>query len=385
MVAPSGTDKFPPATDSGSPTRLRFSPWSIVRGVLIVVVVAVGVGVVGAAATPLWWLAIATALAGALQPATLWLRRFLPGWLAIVIVVVVVMAFVGFLGYRGFAEMSSQFVTLQDNAINAAKDLELSRQFGEVTKEFGLVDKTTRFFATLPLQLGGGDATSAVQNAATSGGALFAIATLALLMMVFGRRLVRSAIDQIPEPVVASRVRSLVFDAYRASSRYVWLMALRALVIGVLAGTGCGLVGMQAPTAIGVWFAVFSLIPAVGFVVASIPIAVYEGITSIPLAILIFALAMLVQLLDSMYVMRRIERTSIRLGPGLTLVAVLFGGQLYGIGGALVLLAIAVFTVAFVRLLTPEGIDVFTAFRALVRVDGDVDAALEAGLEPPNG
>jgi predicted PurR-regulated permease PerM len=203
---------------------------------------------------------------------------------------------------------------------------------------------------------------------------------LALLMIVFGPRLVGGAIGQISSPGLSGRVGRLVADAYDASSRYVWLMALRALAIGVITGGAFAIAGFETPTALGLWFAVLSLIPGLGVVIAALPIAVYEGVTSYPLAVLLFLSAVLFQALDSNFVQSRIDLHSVRIGPGLTIMATLFGLQLYGIGGVLVALAVVIFSVALLRELARGHDDVFTAFRTLVQPPAIVDS-VEALME----
>ena len=141
MVTPPGTtdDEPPPdrraspASASGSaPSRssVRCSWWSSAIVVLQLVALA---------DTTLWWLAIATALAGLYEPAAMWLRRFLPGWLAIAIVVFGVVVIIGLLGYRGFDELSRQLASARGRTRSqTAQEIEASEQFGEVAKEFGL-------------------------------------------------------------------------------------------------------------------------------------------------------------------------------------------------------------------------------------------------------
>jgi len=376
MSAPSGTTEHggdPPAAPApvvtDAPVRLRFSPYSIVRAVLVVVVALMILVLVRAASTTLWWLAIAAVVAAMFQPAVLYLQRFMKAWIAMIVVLIVVLAATGLVGYKGFDELRSQFDTVRTNAINAARDAESSKQLGEVAKEFGLTAKVTQAFEDLPFAISDADTASAVQTAASSGGALFAIATLAVLMLIFGRRIVRSTVHQIDQPVVQLRVKRLLKTAYGMSSRYAYLMAGRALVIGFLAFAIASLLGLDAPTAIGVWFAVMSLLPGFGLVLAALPLVAYEAVTAIPVAVLMFCAALLVQVGDIVFVQRRIEATSMRLGPSITLVASLIGLQLYGVGGLLVVLGFVLFGLAALRTLTRDHPDAFTAVRTLVSVD----------------
>jgi predicted PurR-regulated permease PerM len=277
-----------------------------------------------------------------------------------------VVVIIGLLGYRGFDELSNQLASVRSDAERTAQEIEASDQFGDVAKEFGLSQKVQDFFRDLPTEMVGGDATTALQSAASSGGALFAIWTLSLLMLIFGSRIVRSAFAQIDDPVIAFRAQGLVVQAYSDSSRYVWLMISRAIVIGVVSGLCCAALGVQTPTAFGVWFALLSLVPGFGIILAAIPLAIVQSVSSAPLGLVVIGVAVLVQVLDVVFVQRRIETSSVHVGPGLMVVAALIGFQIYGPGGLLVMLAAAIFTMAFIRRLTEGHDNAVLAMRALM-------------------
>jgi predicted PurR-regulated permease PerM len=283
------------------------------------------------------------------------------------------MALVGLVGYRGVAELTTQFQALRASALDAARSIQGSRQFGQVATEFGLVDKATQFFAHLPVVLGGsgdeGAAAAAVQSASSIGSALFAIATFAVLMLIFGVRFVRAGLAQIDDEMARRQLGSLVVQAYHDSYRYVWLMALRAVVIGIVGGLVCTALGLETPTVLGVGFALLSLIPGLGLVLAAIPVTVLLAIQSPPTAAIVFVVALIVQALDVVFVQNRIDAASVEVGPMPTLVAGLVGLQLYGFGGLLIGLAVAVYTLAVLRRLADTHDEVLTAMRQLVRED----------------
>jgi hypothetical protein len=66
------------------------------------------------------------------------------------------------------------------------------------------------------------------------------------------------------------------------------------------------------------------------------------------------------------FVQRRIEARTVHVGPGLMLVGTLVGLQVYGPGGVLVLLAIIVFGMAFMRRLTEDHDNAVASVRALM-------------------
>jgi predicted PurR-regulated permease PerM len=317
------------------------------------------------------------------------LQRHMPRAAAIIVVIVALIALFGLIGYRGFAELSAQFDTLQSNAVSAATDIEGSDQFGQVAREFGLVDKTRQFFSSTPAAIGGGgggNAAAAVQNAASSGGALFSISMFALLMLIFAPQFVRSGLEQIDDLTVRERVTELVIRAYHQTARYSWLMAARAVVIGMIGGLVSLALGMETPTALGVMFALFSLVPGLGIVLATLPIAVFETIHSVPTALVLILSAIIIQAIEVAFVQRRIDDASVHVGPAPTVVAALLGLQLYGIGGALVAMAIAAYGLAVLRGLTQAHDEVFTAMRELVGdEDEEIAAITDEGSVLPSG
>jgi predicted PurR-regulated permease PerM len=367
-----------------APDRLRFTPFSLLRAGVIVAVGLVVLRVVIAAGTVIWWLAIGSVVAALLLSSVSFLQRWLPRGAAIIAVIVILLGVFGAIGYRGWAELSAQYDTLQTDAVNAASDIESSDQFGQVAREFGLVDKTRQFFSSVPVAIGagggGGDAAAAVQTAASNGGALFSVGMFTLLMLIFAPQFVRAGLNQIDDETVRGRVSELVIAAYHRTARYSGLMVGRAVVIGVAGALVCLALGMETPTALGVMFAVLSIIPGLGIVLAVLPIAVFEAIHSVPTALLLILSAIIIQALEVTFVQKRIDDASVHVGPAPTIIAALLGLQLYGIGGALVALAITAYGLAMLRGLTRSNDELLDAMRELVAED-EVDSATP-GLAP---
>lgn len=391
-AAPSGGDE-PARHDAGHrpagdpqaaprPPKLRFSSWSVARGLLLLTFGFLVVRVVTLASAPLWWLSTAAVVAALFQPAIIFLRRWMPSWVAVLLLLAVVGAGLGLGGYRGLEEINRQVTTVRENALVAAGDLEGSTTYGSLAQEFGLRGKVATFFDSLPPVLGGSDTSAAVQAAASGASALFAIFMLTLLLLVFGRRFARAALAQIDDPVVRHRVTGAVYLAYQRSSLYVWSMIGRSITIGIVVFVGASLGGFPAPTALAFWFAGWSLVPAVGLVVAVAPLGLGLAVVSPPVAIVIGVGVIVLQVLDAVFVQRLIERRSVHVGPALTLVAALVGGSLYGVGGVLILLALTVFGMAFLRETSGGLTDVPGSLRALVTPPPALVGA-GAAIDPP--
>lgn len=348
------------------PIRVEFRTWSIVRA-LGIVCGAVGLLLIARAAnTVLLWFSVATVLAALFYTPLVLLRRRLPNWLAITVLVVVVLGVTGAISYRGFGELTEQVAGARTNAVAEARELERSESLGAVATEFGLAAKVESAFSSIPLvPSGDDDLGETVGTAASGGGALFAVVTLALMMLLFGQRFLHAGLDQVEQPMRRRRLRRLITTAYDRCSRAAWMVAGRAAVVGVLAALLAAAFGASSPTVIGLWFAALSILPFLGIVLATLPLAGLVAMQRPAAALAMLVLAVIVQALDAMAVQSRIERASVRVGPLPTLLAVLLGFQVAGAGGVLVGLALTIFALAVIDLLLVDHDDLPSALRDL--------------------
>ncbi len=358
----------PPGPDAW-PLRVEYRPWSIVRAVGIFLGAGAAVVLVWLSSTVLVWLAIASALAALFYPALERLKRHLPNALALIVLTLVVLGVAAAVSYRGFAEVQSQTQDLQGRAAAAAQELEASPRYGSVATEFDVTAKVDSLFDALPVVSSGEDLTGAVGSVASGGSALFAVTTLALLMLIFGQSMVTAGIEQVEQPRRRRRLRALIHAAYDATSRYTWLMIVRALVIGVVAGLTSLALGFGTPTVVGLWFAALSVIPLLGIVLATIPLAIGIVPQSAGAALAMIVIALVVQAIDAVLVQTRIDAASVRVGPFPTVLAVMLGSQLYGVGGVLIALALTVFGAAALQRLLATDEDLLSALRRLFSIE----------------
>ena len=346
---------------------VRLTTWSVVRGVLVVAATALLVTLARAAETPLWWIAIAAVIAALLSPAVLRLQRHLPRGLAIVIVVALTIAFGVLVVWRGLSEVSAQVSTLRTEAEQVAAEYEASDQYGQVADEFQLTDKVNGFFDSLPVYLGGGDATAAVEAVTENAGGLLAIFFLLMLLIVSGDRMVRAGVAQLLVEPQRGRALDMLRGAYSRTSRYAGVLIVRALVVGIVVGVLAALLGWPASTVIALWFALWSLVPGVGLVVAAAPVCLALAVSSPAWAAVALAVAVAAQYGVARTVEAWVERRILRLGAALTLLAAALGIELYGLGGALIMGYAAAFVVALGHELASEGRPLPDVVRDLLR------------------
>lgn len=366
--------------ETAETVRLELTTWSLARAIGIVATVGALVALAHASAEVLWWLAVATVVAALVHPVVRRLKRFVPTAVAIIVVFGALLAVSGVVAYRGMAEARDQQAVLRDHAVHTARDLEGSPRFGQAAREFGLVDKVDRGFAALPGS--GSDVADALQAAATDASALFAVFTLALLMVIFGPAFVAGGLGQVRDAAVRGRLRRHVRTAFEQCWRYGWLMAARAVVVGTITALVAVALGADSPTVVAVWFAACSLIPGIGLVLAVVPFALLESTQSPPAAVALLIAVLVVQGLDVVAVQRRIHRHAVNIGATPSLLALMIGYELDGFGGAVVALAVAGFALAFLATLTEDARDLADASSALVDTDTEVDPGARGNVPP---
>ena len=118
--------------------------------------------------------------------------------------------------------------------------------------------------------------------------------------------------------------------------RYACGTALIAVAAGLFAYLVCMTARVPGAVAFAVWVALWDIVPVVGAFVGALPIALLAGVNSWERAVGVLVAFALWQAMEHTFLQRRVERASIRLGPFATVIAMLIGLELYGLGGALV-------------------------------------------------
>jgi predicted PurR-regulated permease PerM len=101
----------------------------------------------------------------------------------------------------------------------------------------------------------------------------------------------------------------------------------------------------------------FSLIPLVGATIAAVLIGIVTLFENFPTATIIWTIwAIVYQQLENHLIQPQIQKRTVHVHPFITIVAVLFGGTLLGVMGAIVAIPIA----ASIQILIAEYVDVRT-------------------------
>ena len=131
-----------------------------------------------------------------------------------------------------------------------------------------------------------------------------------------------------------------------------------SLIAGVVAFTGFQLIGVRFALVLAVWVAFTDLIPAVGAFIGAAGVAAVTAFQGPGVVVAAVALLLVYQLVENFVVAPRVMNRAVDLSPVGVIVAILIGGSLAGLFGALLALPVAAMIKIIVfELLVPERID----------------------------
>jgi predicted PurR-regulated permease PerM len=156
--------------------------------------------------------------------------------------------------------------------------------------------------------------------------ALPAVTKLWLSFMPRSRReRVRLLTDEVYERVGGFMLGNLLTSLISAVGTYIWLVIF----------------GVPYALLLAVVVAVFDLIPMVGSTIAGVIVSLVALTKGLPIAIATAAFYIVYRFLEDYLLNPRVMKHTVKVSPGLTIIATLIGGSLLGIIGALIAIPIA--------------------------------------------
>jgi predicted PurR-regulated permease PerM len=327
---------------AGPVERLRLSTRSAVLAVLALFVTTALLGVLAAAHRVLGWVLTAAAVAGLLHPLLSTLSRRLPRALAVALVVFGSLGIVGGTAYVVVEDVVAQTRVLQREAPELARRLEDSESVGKAAREAELSERTGRFVEEVPERLRGGTPAEALRAATTRGLAFLATSVLTLFFLLHGPRIAQGAARQIHDAERRAKAERVAWAAYSRGFGYARGTLILSVLAALLAYGLARWANVPGPAPLAIWVGLWDLVPLLGVAVGAAPIVVLAWVIDPTKGFIVAAVVLGWQLLEDLVLQRRIERATVRVGPFLTTLAGIAGLELYGLGGALMLvLAVA--------------------------------------------
>ena len=304
----------------------------------------------GSLSSVLVLIGVAFFLALGLEPAASWfVNRKLPRWAATTLVFAIFLAMVGAFvaaAVPPLAQQASELIKQAPHYLQQAQDH--SSAIGRLNERFHVQQRITDTI--------NGSGGSVVNHVVSAGSAVFGAVADSLVVIVLTvyflvdmprirtnlYRLVphsrrpRAILigDEVFAKVGAYVLGNVLISVIAGAATFVWLMAF----------------DVPYPLLLGIFVALLDLVPVVGSTIAGVVVAAVALTVSLPVCIATTVFFVVFRLLEDYLLVPRIIGRAVKVPALITVVAVLIGGALLGIVGALVAIPIA----AAVQLLTQE-------------------------------
>lgn len=169
---------------------------------------------------------------------------------------------------------------------------------------------------------------------------LFLILAITFYLLLDGRNMHSRMVSLLPS---TARERWFFIEATlnRVLGGYIRGQILVALTVGVAAGAGSALLGVQYPLVIGLLAFLFEFIPLVGPVLGMVPAVIIALFQSPGLTLWVIVYFIVLQQAESNIIVPRVSGHAVGLHPLAVLLALLAGVELGGLGGALLAVPVA--------------------------------------------
>ncbi len=326
--------------------RLRLTPRSAVIVVAMLGATYALMRMIAMSQRVLGWILTAAVVAGILHPLVQRFQRRMPRGAAVGLVVLLTAGLGGIVVYGTVGGIVRETRRLEEAIPRRAAEIERSERFGKAAREFKLEARTRRFVKEVPQRLRGGTAADAVRSAATRGVAFLATGVLTIFFMIHGPRIAASAAEQIRDTKRRKRYSELALKSYHRGFGYArWTVAI-ALLAGLTAYAVARLADVPGPAPLALWVGMWDVVPIIGTFLGALPIVVLAGVHSTTTAVLVALFFVGFQVFEQLVLQQPLERRTVKVGPFLTVAGGFAGLELYGIGGALMVLMLLTVAIA---------------------------------------
>lgn len=336
------TPQLPRTSESDARwTRVRDSGLAILAWLAIIWVICWALGHLTRA---LLILVLASLLAFAVTPAVRWLRRWMPGWLAITIVYLLALAFIGGLGFVIFSTAVAQLMSLARSLPSLLQPstpghpsplVRAARPFGIGEAQ---VNAAREQMVAYLQQAAGSVAAHAlpiITGVANTLLDLVLIVVLSIYLVADGPRVVAWIRTSSPNRLRA-RALFLVDVVQRNVGGYIRGQFLLCLLIGMLVGLGMAVFGVPYALLLGVLAFVLEFIPILGTLASgAICVLIALPTRGLLIAVLVLAYIIIVHVIEGDIVGPRIVGRVLGLHPVVAIIALVIGSELFGVWGVL--------------------------------------------------
>ncbi len=289
------------------------------------------------------WIVFSACIALMLFPALNILDKFLPRGIGVLALVLLVIALITLPTYTVVDNVNRQADKLERTLPDRAREFERDGRFAKSFREFGLEEKVRNAIKGVPEAIQGGDSTEQIKAHADRAIAFIAGGVLMIFFLLYGNKLILGVLSVIQDDQKRQETKELLKRAYTRTTLFGWSQVGLSVAAGLATYIVCRLLEIPAAGLLGVWVALWNVVPVFGFVIGSLPVVVLAGAQSLRLALLLLGFSILYETIESIVRYKLLGHKALRIDSIVTIVVVFGGLELYGLGGALAGLVIASF------------------------------------------
>jgi predicted PurR-regulated permease PerM len=285
-------------------------------------------------------------------------RKVLPRWLAILVVYLVLFGFFVFLVLQVVPPIIREFESLGAKAPGYVQDFRQwanqNQDFQDLNRKYDITRALSQQASSIPSKLGGAAGEIRTLTVSILEHLLAAITILALtfFLLLDGRQQGGRLLTRM-EPDTAARLRRIATRIAGVVKSYVSVNLVLAVAAGVFTWLVLELLGVDLAVTMGVIVGFLDLVPLVGFTVGGVLVAIVAAFHDFPGALIAWLIFFAVyQQVQDRVIQPLLYKNAVRVHPAVAIVAILVGGQLAGILGAL----LAIPTAATIGVLIDEAL-----------------------------
>ena len=297
---------------------------------------------------------IAVFFALAIAPAVNWLDRsgHLPRWLAILAVYLGIAAVIFGIGLLIVPPLVEGIEELSDDLPGYVDDLRENETFREYDDRYDITAGLEDQAAELPSRLG--DAAGTLRDVTvgvfSSFIQLFSILVIAFFLLIQGDRILGFFFAQF-SPQRQKRLRTVANDISDAIAGYVFGNFVISMLAGIVTYVTLTILDIPFAVPLAILFAFFDLVPLVGATLGGILVGIVVAITGdFPVDLIIWgAVLVIYQQVENHMIQPVVYGRTVEINPLVVIIAILIGGSLLGVLGALVAIPVAASVQAVLR------------------------------------
>jgi predicted PurR-regulated permease PerM len=295
-------------------------------------------------------IAVAALLAIGLDPAVNWLiRRGLRRGAAVAIVFLALVAAIAGAIYALVPPIVTQLTAFIGNLPNTLKNLLDNPTIKNLDAKFGIIKQIQE--SDIVKNVGSGAASGILSGAATVAGIVFDLFVVLILTLYIlaGFPQIKAAGYRLSPASQRARVTDLGDKILKQMGGYLSGATIIAIQAGLVAGVFSAIVGLPYPWAIALGAALLDFVPVVGPIIVAISIALIGFTQSLTIGIVAAAFYLCQHLFEAYVLYPRVMRRTVHISSGAVIVAILVGGALLGVTGALLAVPVAAAAQLIVR------------------------------------